>query len=236
MNRLIPYSGEVYAYLLAGYSDAYIALEIAVCLAGAALLLTGARATLMTCRIAGAVLAILWAWIGVGFYWLTYQPLNWAGFYFGWAALLQAVLILVWSLPGGRFRPTARIAVFSHWMGLAALILAALMGPFMRLLSEGSVTAIQAVGVTPLATVTATLALFLLNTTRIPFWLLPVPVILLVWDFIRAQVLGVVQDNVLLAAAAAVLVFLLHGFLRFRQSGEARDRRIHRDGKNSTRN
>ncbi len=218
MNRLIPYSGEVYAYLMSGYGEAYIVLEIAVCLAIAALLFTGRSAGVVKGRIAAVVLAMLWGWIGVGFYWQTYQPLNWAGTYFGWAALIQGALIAVWGVTTGALRPDIRIAVPRHWIGFAALFLAALTGPLMRLLPDGSVVAVQSIGVTPLATITATLALFLLNTGRVPFWLLPVPILLLVWEYIRAHVLGVVQDGVLLAAAAVVLVFLLHRFLGSRQS------------------
>ena len=72
MNRLIPYSGEVYAYLLAGYRDAHLAIEIATCLAIAALLVAGGKAGRPAWRIGAVALAAIWLWLGIGFYWQTY--------------------------------------------------------------------------------------------------------------------------------------------------------------------
>lgn len=215
MNRLVPYSGEVYAYLVEGYADAHQTLAILFALAAVALLVIADRPAARAARgTAGVGLALIWAWIGFGFYWQTYQPLNWAGNYFGWAALVQAALIAVWAVQAPAFRPAFRWASPVDCMGLAGLTLAVLTGPFTRLLSGDAVIAAQAAGVTPLATITATLALFLLNRARIPFWLLPVPVALLCWEGVRAQVLGLVQDGALLAVSACILVLLLRRFAR----------------------
>ncbi|RVU39667.1 hypothetical protein EOI86_10720 [Hwanghaeella grinnelliae] len=219
MNRLIPYSDEVYAYLLTAYIEGYAAVEVIVGLALVVFLIKGAGASRLSCRGTAVCLAMLWAWIGIGFYWHTYQPLNWAGTYFGWAALTEAVLIGAWGATTGGLRPDVGKAVPSHWAGLLGLVLAALIGPFMRLYSGDTVVAVQAIGVTPLATITATLSLFLLNRTRIPFWLFPLPVMLLVWESIRALVLFVMQDIVLLIIATVVLICLVH---RLSKPGKSR--------------
>jgi hypothetical protein len=210
VNRLIPYTGEVHAYLMSGYVEGYAAIEIAVCLALIVFLIKGADANRHLCRAAAICLALLWAWMGIGFYWQTYQPLNWAGAYFGWVALAEAMLIGAWGAKTGVFRPDIEKPSAARWVGLLGLVSAVTAGPFMRVISGDAVVALQAVGVTPLATITATLALFLLNRTRIPFWLLPLPVLLLVWETIRALVLAVTQDIVLLVVAAAVLICLIH--------------------------
>lgn len=210
MNRLIPYSSEVYAYLMTGYVEGHTAIEIAVCLALVLFLIKGAGTDRLVCRAAAICLALLWAWMGIGFYWQTYQPLNWAGAYFGWAALAEAMLIGAWGLKTGAFRPDIEKPPSARWVGLLGLVLAAMAGPFMRAFSGDGVVVVQAIGVTPLATITATLALFLLNRAHIPFWLLPWPVLLLVWEAIRALVLTVTQDIVLLVVAIAVLICLIH--------------------------
>ena len=223
MNRLIPYSGEVYAYLMTAYVEGFAAIEIAVCLALAVFLIVplikGMGANRLVCRGAAMCLALLWAWIGIGFYWQTYQPLNWAGTYFGWAALAEAMLIGAWGMKTGAFRPDIGKPLPVRWVGLLGVVLAVSAGPFMRAISGDAVVAVQAVGVTPLATITATLALFLLNRTRIPIWLFPLPVMLLVWETIRALVLDVTQDIVLVAGATAVLTCLLY---RLGKPGNAR--------------
>lgn len=208
MNRLIPYSGEVYAYLLAGYREAYVAIEIVVCLAVAALLVAGGKAVRPVWRISAFALAALWLWLGTGFYWQTYEPLNWAGRYMGWAAILQAALVMVWGAVAGRFQPELRPMTHRRRLGVAVLVLAALTGPIVSLFSGKDVSAVQAIGVTPLATMAATLALLLLNRGPAPFWLLPVPAVLLTWESIRAGTLGVPQDGALVAIAVVVLVLL----------------------------
>ncbi|MEQ9327182.1 MAG: DUF6064 family protein [Rhodospirillales bacterium] len=205
---MIPYSGEVYAYLLAGYRDAYLAIEIAACLAIAALLVAGGRAGRPVWRIGAVALAAIWLWLGVGFYWQSYEPLNWAGRYLGWAAILQAALVMIWGAVAGRFQPASRLATFRQWLATAVLVLSALAGPLVGLFSGGAVVALQAVGVTPLATMAATLALLLLNRSPGPLWLLPVPAFLLAWEAIRAGTLGLMQDGVLVAVAAVVLVLV----------------------------
>ena len=216
MNRLVPYSGEVYAYLVTGYGTAFWAIEIATCLAIAVLLFAGAAANGAACRTAAAGLGILWIWVGGGFYWQTYQPLNWAGFHFGWAVLIQAALIGGWGVKTGAFRPVLQIDTprdrLASSVGLLALGVAALTGPLLHIFSGEAVVAIQAIGGTPLATILATLALLLLNRTRPPFWLLPLPVLLLVWEVIRTLVLDIWQDGILLTAAGGVLAFLVAGW------------------------
>lgn len=208
MNRLIPYSGEVYAYLLAGYRDAHEAIEIVTCLAVAAFLVAGGKAGPQVWRIGAFALAALWLWLGIGFYWQAYEPLNWAGRYLGWAAILQAVLVMVWGAVAGRFLPEPRPATHRQRLGVTILVLSALTGPIVSLFPGNDVIAVQAIGATPLATLSATLALLLLNRRPVPFWLLPVPVVQLTWETIRAGTLGVPQDGVLIAAAVVVLVLV----------------------------
>jgi hypothetical protein len=207
VNRLIPYSGEVYAYLLAGYREAHLAIEIAALIAIGAFLVAGNRAGPAVYRIAAALLAAVWGWLAIGFYWQSYEPLNWAGRYMGWAAFAQSLLLLAWGTLAGRFRPDPRPAMIRPRLALGALVIAALAGPATTLLADGeTVTAIQAVGVTPLATLAATSALLCLNREPVPFWLLPLPVLLLAWETIRAWTLGVAGDGVLVGVAVAVLV------------------------------
>jgi hypothetical protein len=129
------------------------------------------------------------------------------------------MLIGAWGMKIGAFRPDVGKPLPMRWVGLLGVVLAASAGPFIRAFSGDAVVAVQAVGVTPLATITATLALFLLNRTRIPFWLIPLPVMLLAWETIRALVLDVTQDIVLVAGATAVLTCLLY---RLGKPGNAR--------------
>lgn len=214
MNRLIPYSDEVYAYLMTGYVDGHWIVELATCLGIVALLWLRDSDMAAPYRIAAVLLAILWAWIGVGFYWQTYQPLNWAGYYFGWAALLQALLIAGWGSLSAGFRPAVQIGKWNGWVGVAALLFAALIGPIMDYLAGEEVVARQAIGVTPLATISATFALWLLNRMRTPFWLSAIPVLLLGWEALRSIVLVLHQDIPMVIVAGLVAVLLLRRLVR----------------------
>ncbi|MGB1025465.1 MAG: hypothetical protein ACPGYL_02815, partial [Rhodospirillaceae bacterium] len=140
MNRLIPYSGEIYGYLLSGYREASWLLEPLTILALVGLLLASRVWSDRHGRILSAAWGLLFAGlIGVlasGFYHQTYQPYNWAGLYFGYAAMAQAGLIAVWGLGlvhrRGRFRPE----ITRSWdsiLALGCLALAAGLGPLLRL-------------------------------------------------------------------------------------------------------
>ena len=214
MNRLIPYSGEVYAYLLAGYTADYLIVEIAAVLAAVLFVLLGGRTPGSVARAGAVGLALLWAWIGFGFYWQTYEPLNWAGGYFGWAALAQAALIASWGGTTGSLQPQVANGPGRNLLALTVLAVAAAAGPIIRLGDGETVMAAQAFGVTPLATATATFALFLLNRKPVPFWLLPIPILLMGWEAIRAIVLWVPQDLLMLSAAALALALLVHRLVR----------------------
>lgn len=218
MNRLIPYSGEVYDYLLYDYAGRYAAVEIGACAAIIACLIAGRWGNRTTARLGAVAFASAWAWIGIVFYWQTYQSLNWAGTYFGWAALLQAGLLAGWGITTGAFRADLSIHSLGRVTGLVTLAIAALAGQLSRLIAGGEVSAIQAVGVTPLATTTATLGLMLLNRTPVPVWLLPIPISLLAWDAVRACVLIVPQDIVLLVAAGFAAICLIGRFRAAEQS------------------
>lgn len=214
MNRLIPYSGEVYAYLLAGYRDGNQALQIAAVTGVIALLVAVVRSVPGAGRAAGLGLAGLWGWLGAGFYWGAYEPLNWAGGTFGWAALAQALLLAIWGGMAGRFEPGFTIPPLRLWTGIVILLASMIAGPLTRIFAGDAVTAAQAVGVTPIATIAATLSLLLLNRTLPPLWLLPVPAALLGWAGIRAHVLGVPQDMALLAVGGLGVVLLVALSLR----------------------
>lgn len=204
-DRLFPYSEEVYRYVLNGYRDAYWPVEAATVLGVLAMLALWRTDHLVVRRLIAGSLAGLWAWLGYGFYIQTYQAFNWAGLYFGYAALAQAILIMAWGGFAARLQPELSGTVTTV-IAVVSLGICGLQGLAVRVLSSAEPAAAQAIGLTPFATIIATLAILLINRTRAPLWMWIIPTALSGWEALRAWVLAIPGDSVFILAFAALAI------------------------------
>ena len=136
-----------------------------------------------------AILAACWLWAAVAFHLQRYAPINWAARYFAAGFALQAALLL-WS---GVVRRTVRFASrrnsassLAAWLFVAAVAVSPLAGRA----TERTWSQVELVGLTPDATMLATLAL-LVTASRAPRWLMIVP---LAWCLVGGATLWALES------------------------------------------
>ena len=134
-------------------------LHAAALAAGIALLLLARRSTAIRTRLACAVLALAWAWVGWAFHWQRYATINWAAAYFAWGFAVQAALLASaaarpeWLRLNDRRGPTA-------WIG-SGLVVLALVYPLLAPLAGRPWTRAECFGLLPDPTAIATLGVLL---------------------------------------------------------------------------
>lgn len=150
------------------------------------------------------VIATQWAWAGVAYHLHLFAEINPAAKGFGWAFVVQGVLVVVVGSAGGRLRYVAGGAKRAVGLSLAAY---GLLYPLFAIVFVHSYPETPTFGV-PCPTVLYTAGLLLLATPRRPV-LLVVP---LLWGFIggsAAILLGIVTDYPLLMAGVVLLADLV---------------------------
>ena len=204
---MLPFTAEILFSSFAQYNRALWPLPIlALALALAVVLLT-LRPGRHGGRAIGALLALAWLWIGVGYHFLHFAALDFAAPVYGVLFVLQGLLLAWTGVVRGRlaFRFDADLA---GWCGLA-LALAAIARPLSDVLFGHGWQSARVVGLAPGATAAFTLGMLLLTTGRTPLHLAVIP---LLWTLVagaRAWILGIPQDLALPVAGAAGFALIL---------------------------
>jgi len=115
MDRLIPYSTDVYNAIISDHNLSLWPLQVFVvvlCLSVIGLARRGGAN-----NVAFMILAVFWIWCGVHFHITTYATINRAAHYFGYAFIIQGVAIALWTFwTRGQFvKPQHRVWV---WAGI----------------------------------------------------------------------------------------------------------------------
>lgn len=138
-----------------------------------ALLLGGADALRRgQSRIAGVLLGLCWLWVALSFQFNLHAELSPAGVWLGWAFVVQAALLVVVGWCDRLVWRTGPRAI----VGLVLLVVAVFLYPLLGPLTGRSWAGLEIAGTAPDPTLLATLAL-LLATPRVPWLLLPIPVL-----------------------------------------------------------
>lgn len=147
-------------------------------------------------RFIGVVQAIAWAWVGIGFHFVHFAPLNFAAPIYGTFFVLQALLLawagLIKASPGYRFHADVFGVVGQ------GLVIYALVGyPVVDWLMGQDWRHIRSFAMAPGPTMLFTLGLLLSTNGRTPLYLAIIP---LLWGLVAgasAWLLGLSQDLVL---------------------------------------
>jgi hypothetical protein len=96
MDRLIPYSIDVYNAIISDHNLSLWPLQVFVvvlCLSVIGLARRGVANNVAFMIVAGFCI-----WCGIHFHIMTYATVNWAAQYFGYAFIIQGVAIAEWTL------------------------------------------------------------------------------------------------------------------------------------------
>lgn len=168
-------------------------------------------------RTSGALLALAWLWIGLGYFILHFAAFDFAAPAYGAVFILQG-LQLGWSA-AARDRLSFRFTSdLFGWCGLALALAAALAWPLADwLLGQGWASA-RVVGLAPGPTAAFTLGMLLLCAGPTPLRLAVIP---LLWTLIAgatAWILSIPQDLALPAAGIGAFALMLWKSWRERHS------------------
>ena len=144
-------------------------------------------------RAVGALLALAWLWVGIGYFILHFAAIDFSAPIYGAFFVLQA-LLLIWSgVIRNRLAFRFRADLFG-WCGLALAFAAALAWPLADGLLGQGWPSVRVVGLAPGPTTVFTLGMLLLCDGRTPLHLAVIP---LLWTLIAgamAWILSIPQD------------------------------------------
>ena len=205
---MLPFTADVLFSSFEAYNRALWPLPIlAFAMALAAVLLT-LRPVPGTDRAIGALLAIAWLWVGLGYHVMHHAAIDFAAPLYGVFFVVQAVLLAWTGVARGRLAFRFRADPFG-WAGLALALAATIAWPMAdRLLGPGW-QSVRLVGLAPGPTAVLTLGLLLLTDGRTPLRLAVIP---LLWTLVAgatAWVLAIPQDLALPVAGLCGLVLIL---------------------------
>jgi hypothetical protein len=203
---MLPFTADVLFSSFETYNRALWPLPIlAVALALAMILLT-LRPVRGGDRAIGALMALAWLWIGVGYHFLHFAAIDFAAPLYGAFFVLEG-LLFAWTAVVRRLAFRFDADVFG-WAGLALALAAALAWPLADLWAHGW-SSLRVTGVAPGPTAAFTLGLLLLTAGRTPLHLAIIPLFWTVVAGATAWILAIPQDLALPAAGLGAFVLIL---------------------------
>lgn len=198
---MLPFTYEQFVQVFALYNENIYPAQVVAYLLAALMvagLLTGAS------RLVGVGLALMWLWTGIGYHWLHFAAINKAAWAFGALFVVQGLLFLFVSVAAPRLQ-FGKGSGAAGFMGWAYIGYATVIYPLVGMWTGHSYPQMPMFGVTPCPVTIFTFGLLLLAASRVPLWLLAIP---LVWSLIggsAAFLLRVPQDWLLLVSGVAVI-------------------------------
>jgi hypothetical protein len=205
---MLPFTADVLYSSFEAYNRALWPLPIlAFVLALAAILLT-LRPVRGGDRAIGALLAIAWLWVGVGYHLLHHAAIDFSAPLYGVFFVVQG-LLLAWGA-AVRDRLAFRFRADSFGCaGLALALGATILWPIANGLLGFGWQSVRLVGLAPAPTTIFTLGLLLLIDGRTPLYLAIIPVLWTLVAGATAWILSIPQDLCLPAAGLGALCLIL---------------------------
>jgi hypothetical protein len=199
---LLMFSAQTYYRLLELYNRAVWPLHLAAAACGAALLACVVRDGPAAGRLAAALLALCWLWVGWAFHLERYATINLAGGYLAAGFAAQAALLL-WSAVRARL-VLAPLRGHAVRVGHVVLLLALAGYPLLAVAGGRPWRQMEAFGLAPDPTAVATLGVLLLAESA-PWWLWPLP---LLWCAVGSATLALLHAPLAWVPAALALLVI----------------------------
>jgi len=153
------------------------------------------------------LLAILWAWMAIGYHFFHFSGINPAAWLFGAVFLLGAFAFVWFGVVKDKlvFRPVAGARGVA---GAVLVVFALVLYPAIGYLAGHRYPAAPTFGL-PCPTTIFTLGVLLFATHPVPRWVLVVPLLWAAVGSVAAFQLGVIEDLALLAAGVVAIVVML---------------------------
>jgi hypothetical protein len=205
LSDLLMFSARTYYRLIELYNVAIWPTQLVAGAIGLAILACVARSGATPGRVAAGLLAACWLWVAWAYHAERYATINSAATCFAYAFAIQALLLLwVGTVRGRVVLAPAHDGIRRAALGL--LLFAMLGYPLLAAASGRPWRQMEIFGVAPDPTAAATIGLLLL-TARVPWLLLPIPVL---WCAISGATLWTMHPpNAWITLLVALLALLL---------------------------
>ena len=205
---MLPFTAEILFASFGQYNRALWPLPLLAPALALALVLLTLRPVRHGARAIGALLALAWLWVGVGYHFLHFAAIDFTAPVYGALFVLQGLLLAWTGVVRDRLTFGFGADLFG-WCGLPLALAAALAWPLADGLLGDGWQGVRVVGLAPGATAVFTLGLLLLTAGRAPLHLALIP---LLWTLIAgatAWVLTIPQDLALPLAGVAAFALVL---------------------------
>jgi uncharacterized protein DUF6064 len=162
-----------------------------------------------------AILAVMWAWTGIGYHLLFFAGINKAAYAFSALFIIQAA-ILAYT---GTWRHGIRFGIRDDpgaWIGVAFIAYAAALYPLIGAATGHRYPELPMFGITPCPVTIFNFGMLLLTLRPPPSILFVIPVL---WSLVggsAAFLLGVPQDWLLLFSGATAVALIIHSRRAYR--------------------
>lgn len=192
----MPFDAQQFLEVFARYNTTVFPAQIILLIAGLLALRLASNGDSASTRIATAIVAFLWLWIGIVYHWLFFSSINPLAIVFGATFVLQSAVIVYAGVIGSDLllsRGSGAQLVVGNLLVFYALIVYPMIG-----IAVGHEYPYTPTFGLPCPTTIFTFGVLLRSGERVPFYLLPIP---LLWSFVGfsgALLLGMSEDLLLL--------------------------------------
>jgi len=222
----IPFTVEQLFDIIGTYNTAIWPSQVTAYVLGIVALGLGLRENKLSGKIISAILALFWIWIGIFYYIIHFSVINPTARILGLFYVLQGVLFLLIGTIRGRL---------SFWfncrplpiLGVCFVLYAMVIYPLLGLGFGHSYPRAGMFGVAPCPRTIFTFGILLWATTRVPAYLLIIPLLWSFFGIIAAVNWRVYEDYGLVVAGALGTILIL---VRNRKTKEPAQQHIPADG------
>lgn len=206
MERLIPFSPDVYVSMFARYNaGTWPAFAFAVALAVISLIRIYRREP-RAGRFLAVSVASFWIWTGWAFHIGQYANLNWAATIFGVIFIAQGLATAFSGAVRGSFTVTDDTGAAA--LGYALMVLALALPPLLAN-AGGDLMNAQLFGTAPATTALIAVAALYFVNNRASLWLMIIPALWSAWELASAWGMALMRDVPLPAVTLAASAYLV---------------------------
>jgi hypothetical protein len=202
-----PFTVDEFLRVFTAYNEAFWPAPLIFNALAIIVVVLAASRHLHAGRWIAGVLAALWAWMGVVYHWIHFAAINPAAYVFGALFVLEAILLFRGSVAdlNPSFRPRRDLFGFA---GAALVFYALVIYPILGYLSGHTYPEAPTFGL-PCPTTIFTLGVLLWSDSRLPVWLVAIPLVWAVIGSFAAITLTITEDYGLLAAGVVAAALIL---------------------------
>lgn len=198
---------ETFLQLIARYNAAVWPLQPVAYALGLAAVVLARRATRGSSRLAAAVLAVLWAWVGLAFNWAYFRGVSRTAAPMAVLFVLEALLLVAAGVASERLRFAARPD--ARGIAGAVMVLYAMVGyPAVEIALGRGYPRTLPFGMVPCPTTVFTLGFLLWARPRAPWFVTVIPIVYALGGVAPAA-MGVVEDVGLVAAGIVAVAMIV---------------------------